>query len=64
MEADYTRKTQEIAPLRNAAEKWTPYLSNIQADPAQTFDQLMQHEYGLRTGTNQQKIEILLGSGP
>ena len=24
MEADYTRKTQEIAPLRNAAEKWTP----------------------------------------
>ena len=61
MEGDYTRKTQEIAPLRKATEKWTPYLSQMQADPAQTFDQLMQHEYGLRTGTNQQKIEILLG---
>ena len=61
MEAAHTKRSQEIAPLRNAAEKWTPYLSQMQADPAQTFDQLMQHEYGLRTGTNQQKIEILLG---
>ena len=61
MEADYTRKTQEIAPLRNAAEKWTPYLNQMQAEPSQVFDKLMQHEYGLRTGTNQQKIEILLG---
>ena len=61
MEGDYTRKTQEIAPLRNAAEKWTPYLSNMQADPATTFDSLMQYEYGLRTGTNEQKINILLG---
>ena len=55
MEGDYTRKTQEIAPLRSAAEKWTPYLSQMQADPAQTFDSLMGYEYGLRTGTNEQK---------
>ena len=61
MEADYTRKTQEIAPLRNAAEKWTPYLNQMQAEPSQVFDTLMQHEYGLRTGTNEQKINILLG---
>ena len=61
MEGDYTRKTQEIAPLRNAAEKWTPYLSQMQAEPSQVFDTLMQHEYGLRTGTNEQKINILLG---
>ena len=60
MEGDYTRKTQEIAPLRNAAEKWTPYLSSMQADPAQTFDKLMQHEYVLRTGTNEQKAQMLL----
>ena len=61
MEGDYTRKTQEIAPLRTAAEKWTPYLSQMQADPATTFDSLMQYEYGLRTGTNEQKIPNLLG---
>ena len=55
MEAAHTRRSQEIAPLRNAAEKWTPYLSQMQADPATTFDSLMQYEYGLRTGTNEQK---------
>ena len=30
---------------------------------SQVFDTLMQHEYGLRTGTNEQKMNILLGSG-
>ena len=61
MEAAHTKRSQEIAPLRNAAEKWTPYLSQMQAEPSQVFDKLMQHEYGLRTGTNEQKINILLG---
>ena len=60
MEGDYTRRTQEIAPLRNATEKWAPYLNQMQADPAQTFDKLMQHEYVLRTGTNEQKAQMLL----
>ena len=61
MEAAHTKRSQEIAPLRNAAEKWAPYLSQMQAEPSQVFDTLMQHEYGLRTGTNEQKINILLG---
>ena len=61
MEAAHTKRSQEIAPLRNAAEKWTPYLNQMQAEPSQVFDTLMQHEYGLRTGTNEQKINILLG---
>ena len=61
MEAAHTKRSQEIAPLRNAAEKWTPYLNQMQAEPSQVFDTLMQHEYGLRTGTNEQRIQILLG---
>ena len=61
MEAAHTKRSQEIAPLRNATEKWTPYLSQLQAEPSQVFEALMQHEYGLRTGTNEQKMNILLG---
>ena len=61
MDAAHTKRSQEIAPLRNAAEKWNPYLSQIQAEASQVFDSLMQHEYGLRTGTNEQKMNILLG---
>ena len=61
MDAAHTKRSQEIAPLRNTADKWNPYLSQMQADPAQTFDSLMQYEYGLRTGTNEQKAQILLG---
>ena len=33
----------------------------MQAEPSQVFDTLMQHEYVLRTGTNEQKIQMLLG---
>ena len=61
MEAAHTQRSQEIAPLRKATEKWTPYLAQIQAEPSQVFDSLMQHEYGLRTGTNEQKMNILMG---
>ena len=63
MEAAHTRRSQEIAPLRNAQERWTPYLQQIQADPAQMFDSLVQHEYALRTGTNQQKLDLLFELG-
>ena len=59
MEAAHTQRSQEIAPLRNAVESWTPYLQQVQADPAATFNQLMQHEYVLRTGTNEQKLNLL-----
>ena len=61
MEAAHTKRSQEIAPLRNAAEKWTPYLNQMQAEPSQVFDSLMQYEYGLRTGTNEQRAQIILG---
>ena len=61
MEAAHTKRSQEIAPLRNASERWAPYLNQIQAEPSQVFDSLMQYEYGLRTGTNEQRMHILLG---
>ena len=61
MDAAHTRRSQEIAPLRNVSERWSPYLTQIQAEPSQVFDSLMQYEYGLRTGTNEQKMNILLG---
>ena len=38
MEAAHTQRSQEIAPLRKATEKWTPYLAQIQAEPSQVFD--------------------------
>ena len=63
MEAAHTKRSQEIAPLRNAQEKWTPYLRQVQADPAVMFDTLLQHEYALRTGTNQQKLDLLMELG-
>ena len=47
MEAAHTKRSQEIAPLRNASERWAPYLNQIQAEPSQVFDSLMQYEYGL-----------------
>ena len=61
MEAAHTKRSQEIAPLRNATEKWSPYLNQLQAEPSQVFDSLMGYEYRLRTGTNEQKMDILLG---
>ena len=61
MEAAHTKRSQEIAPLRNASERWAPYLNQIQAEPSQVFDSLMQYEYGLRTGTNEQRMNILVG---
>lgn len=60
MEAAHTKRSQEIAPFRQATEQWTPYLQQIGATPAQVFNSLMQHEYALRTGTRQQKENVLL----
>ena len=58
MEAAHTKRSQEIAPLRNAAEKWQPLPQPaIRPSRTQVFDNLMQFEYGLRTGTNEQRMK-------
>ena len=59
MEAAHTKRSQEIAPLRTTAERWQPYLDQIQATPDRMFDSVMNLEYQLRTGTNGQKISVL-----
>lgn len=66
MEADYTRKTQEIAETRKAVEpliqevgKWSPYLRQLGVTPDQAFTQMLTTEYTLRTGTPEQKVQSL-----
>ena len=60
MEADYTRKTQEVAPLRDALAQWQPYLEQIGATPDKAFGFLVGAEYQLRTGTEAQKRAMLI----
>lgn len=62
MEADYTRKTQEIAETRKAFEpltqvvgKWSPYLQQLGLRPDQVFEQLLTVEQNLRHGSPEQK---------
>ena len=55
MDATHTRRSQEIAPLRGAVDKWSGYLGQLGATPEQAFDMLIAAEYQLRTGTPEQK---------
>ena len=59
MEAAHTRRSQEVAPLRNFIERWKPTVSSYGGDPVAEADRAMQAMYGLRTGTNEQRIGIL-----
>lgn len=60
MEAAHTKRSQEIAPLRNVTQKWQPYLDKIGATPEQAVEALFAAEYTLRTGTEAQKREALI----
>ena len=59
MEADYTQKTQQIAPLRNTVAQWGKYLSDHGVTAEQAFHTFMGKEQMLRYGTNDQKIAVL-----
>jgi hypothetical protein len=66
MEADYTRKTQEIAETRKAYEpvhqelgKWSQYLQRLGLRPEQAINQMLTVEYNLRNGTPEQKQQAL-----
>lgn len=63
MEAAHTKRSQEIAPLRNTVSKWQPYLDKVGATAEQAFDTLIAAEYTLRTGTEAQKREAFLKLG-
>ncbi len=59
MEAAHTQRSQEIAPIRGFMEQWNPYFQHIGADPGIAMNQVMQAEYMLRTGTQEQKRDVL-----
>ena len=66
MEADYTRKTQEVAETRKSVEpliqevgKWNGYLQQLGLTADQAFSQMLTTEYTLRTGTPEQKASAL-----
>ena len=60
MEADYTRKSQEVAPMRQAAAQWEPYLRQLNTSPAQALDSFLRADQALRSGTPEQKRAELL----
>ena len=70
MEAAHTRRSQElaqqqqqfsqqVAPVAQIAQKWQPYLQQVGAAFPQAVDLLFDKEYRLRTGSQDQKIEIV-----
>lgn len=58
MTAAHTRRSQEIAPMRNAVAQWKPYLDQVGVAPEQAFNQFMQFEQILRTGSNTEKLQL------
>lgn len=59
MEAAHTQRSQAIAPMRDVLERWGPYFQQTGARPDVAFDSLVGVEYRLRTGTQQQRIDVL-----
>ena len=41
MQADYTKKSEEIAPIRKAIDEWAPYLEAINTSPERAFTGLL-----------------------
>lgn len=58
-EADYTRKTQAIAPLSDLDRRYGTYAGQMRLTTAQLADQLLQTHYALATGTPAQKQQVL-----
>lgn len=54
-----TKRLEEVAPLRNVAQKYEGYLKQLNTTPEAAFDWLMSSEYQLRTGTPEQKAAAL-----
>ena len=66
MEAAHTRRSQElaqqhqqVAPVAQIAQKWQPYLQQLGAAFPQAVDLLFDKEYRLRTGSQDEKLEIV-----
>ena len=65
MEADYTRKSMDVAEQRKATdafnavvEPYKPYLASLNVTPERAFQTLIAADYRLRNGTPEQKVQI------
>lgn len=65
-DADYTRKTQELAeqrkklaPIEGVSAAWGDYFHEIGVDPAKAINHVMGVERTLRTGTPEQKRDAI-----
>ena len=59
MEAAHTQRSQEVAPMREAITEWTPYLNSLGITAPQAVNAMLGAEYKLRTGTPEQKQQML-----
>ena len=59
MAAAHTRRSQEIAPWRDMGQRWEPYFQQLGVTGPIAVNKLLETEYGLRTGSNAQKLDIL-----
>ena len=59
MDAAHTRRSQEVAPLRNVLQQWGPTVQQWGGDPVQTINEAMQAVYTLRAGTPEQKLGFI-----
>ena len=59
MESAHTQRSQEIAPIRQFVDQWSPYTQQFGATVEQAAQTLFQTEYRLRSGDNAQKLAVL-----
>ena len=60
MTAAHTRRSQEVAPLRQALERWGPALQQMNTHPMMLLEQAVPMLHTLLAGTNEQKANLLL----
>ena len=59
MEADYTRKSQSVAPILNTLSPYQGYFNQIGVTPEVYIDALAKTEATLRLGTQQEKMAMI-----
>ena len=60
MEADYTRKMQEIGPMRQVAQHWGGYLQNLGVGPEQALNNFLETDAVLRQGSDVERRQALM----
>ena len=59
MEGDYTRKSQDAAPYRDTAQRWSEYVARTGQRPEELVDGLLRVDQVLRHGSNEQATRVL-----